>query len=111
MQEARARPVQEGQRRTANGLRRWRGVSQKPKRSIDLGSLLLGLVFGFGTNLVTASPERWWRPFRPVDKYAPIWLSASVVATAAWVIGQRLRVRRQHPWVSPENPYPGLESF
>ncbi|MGW3209698.1 nSTAND1 domain-containing NTPase [Streptomyces sp. NPDC001135] len=74
-------------------------------------SLLLGLVFGVGTNLLTADPDRWWTPLRAVNRYAAVWLPAGVVAVVVWEWGQRRRERRRVPWTRPDSPYPGLEAF
>ncbi|MEU3768648.1 AAA family ATPase [Amycolatopsis keratiniphila] len=68
------------------------------------------MAFGFGTNLVTASPEHWWAPFQPIDEYAPIWLAALLVTVICWYATRRLW-RKRVIWVRSDSPYPGLEPF
>ncbi|MCZ0986067.1 hypothetical protein O1M54_11120 [Streptomyces diastatochromogenes] len=81
------------------------------RTSLDLTSLLLGLVFGVGTNLLTADPDGWWAPLRAVNRYAAVWLPAGVAAVVARELGQRWRERRRVPWTRDDSPYPGLEAF
>ncbi|MFF7124415.1 AAA family ATPase [Streptomyces sp. NPDC008240] len=81
------------------------------RTSLDLTSLLLGLVFGVGTNLLTADPDGWWGPLRAVNRYAVVWLPVGVAAVIAWEVGLRWRERRRVPWTRDESPYPGLEAF
>ncbi|MFD5794831.1 hypothetical protein ACFWIO_15020 [Streptomyces diastatochromogenes] len=58
------------------------------RTGLDLTSLLLGLVFGVGTNLLTADPDGRWAPLRAVNRYAAVWLPAGVAAAVAWELGQ-----------------------
>lgn len=81
------------------------------RTSLDLTSLLLGLVFGVGTNLLTANPDGWWAPLRAVNRYAAVWLPVGVAAVVARELGQRWRERRRVPWTRADSPYPGLEAF
>ncbi|MFF4037044.1 AAA family ATPase [Streptomyces sp. NPDC001816] len=81
------------------------------RTSLDLTSLLLGLVFGVGTNLLTADPDGWWGPLRAVNRYALVWLPVGVTAVVAWELGLRWRERRRVPWTRDDSPYPGLEAF
>lgn len=85
-------------------------MERRPRAGSGLGALMLGVAFGFGTNLVTASPEHWWAPFQPIDEYAPFWLAALLVAVICWYAVRRLR-RKRVIWVRPDSPYPGLEPF
>src|SRR5687767_12077305 len=85
-------------------------MERRPRVGSGLGALMLGLAFGFGTNLVTASPEHWWAPLQPIDKYAPIWLAALLVAVICWYARRWLRHKRVI-WDRPDSPYPGLEPF
>ncbi|MFC6066833.1 AAA family ATPase [Streptomyces ochraceiscleroticus] len=81
------------------------------KSSLDLVALVTGLIFGFGTNLVTADPAGWWGPLRSIDEYAPIWLSTGVAGVVIWELVRRRAARRQTPWTRPDSPYPGLQAF
>ena len=85
-------------------------MERRPRVGSELGALMLGLAFGFGTNLVTSSTEDWWTPFRPIDEYAEIWLGALVVAVIWWYTTRWLRHKRV-VWDRPDSPYPGLEPF
>lgn len=67
-------------------VRRSDGALGRPalRRSYVPWSLLVGVLLGFGTNLVTANPAQWWAPLQPVSRYAPMWFPASVVAVLGW---------------------------
>ncbi|MGW5573393.1 NACHT and WD repeat domain-containing protein [Nocardia thailandica] len=79
------------------------------KRDIPL--LLLGVVLGFGTNLVTNDPERWPAVLRPVDTYAAFWLAALTFGAFGSVLWLSRRGALHRTWSGSGNPYPGLEPF
>src|SRR4051812_16822694 len=82
-----------------------------PRLRLDLRSLLLGLAFGFGTNLVTANPENWPEPLQVVDKYAPFWLISGISITLFYEAVVRVKDRRHITWRRPDSPYAGLAPF
>ncbi|MEW9554055.1 AAA family ATPase [Nonomuraea sp. NPDC050783] len=86
-------------------------VGAKSRTRLEVRSLLLGLVFGFGTNLVTANPETWPEPLPLIDRYAPVWLVLGVSAALAHEAIGRLREKRRILWQGPGSPYAGLSPF
>ncbi|MGW4059159.1 NACHT and WD repeat domain-containing protein [Amycolatopsis sp. NPDC004747] len=87
-------------------------TSNRPSRHVlDLSALILGIVFGFGTNLITSSPENWWPPLRLVADYAKFWLPFTIIVVVAFELLSRRRRSRLVIWRKAENPYPGLASF
>ncbi|WP_338741521.1 NACHT and WD repeat domain-containing protein [Actinomadura luteofluorescens] len=92
--------------------RRQMQVIPKPQRpELDIRSLILGIIFGFGTNLVTASPDSWPSYLRAVNKYAAAWLAMSILAVVIYEIWLRRRSRNHINWRRTESPYPGLAAF
>ncbi|MGI5421211.1 NACHT and WD repeat domain-containing protein [Actinomadura luteofluorescens] len=92
--------------------RRQMQVIPKPQRpELDIRSLILGIIFGFGTNLVTASPNSWPSYLRAVNKYAAAWLAMSISAVVIYEIWLRRRARNYINWQRTESPYPGLAAF
>ncbi|MFE6921333.1 NACHT and WD repeat domain-containing protein [Nocardia sp. NPDC057663] len=77
----------------------------------DLPLLLLGVVLGMGTNLVTANAQQWPALLRPIDTYAPYWLSALTIGAFGSVIWLSRRGVLHRTWSGSGNPYPGLEPF
>lgn len=86
-------------------------MGAKSRTRLEVRSLLLGLVFGFGTNLVTANPETWPEPLPLIDRYAPIWLVLGVSAALLHEAIGRLREKRRVIWQGPGSPYAGLSPF
>jgi WD40 repeat protein len=86
-------------------------VKRGARARIELTSLLAGLLFGAGTNLVTAAPQTWWEPLRVTSSWAPIWLPAAVLSVVGWELCQRWREKRLVHWSSPQSPYAGLEPY
>jgi hypothetical protein len=81
------------------------------RRSYIPWSLLVGVVLGFGTNLVTANPAQWWGPLQPVSQYAPVWFPASVVAVLGWGVFRSWHALRRVRWRRSDSPYAGLAAF
>ncbi|MFC0862350.1 NACHT and WD repeat domain-containing protein [Sphaerimonospora cavernae] len=86
-------------------------MSQKNRARLDVRSLLLGLIFGFGTNLITANPEDWWTPLQVIDQYAPVWLVTGISAALLYEGIVRYRENRQRSWHGPDSPYAGLSPY
>ncbi|MEV5709951.1 WD40 repeat domain-containing protein, partial [Actinoallomurus sp. NPDC052274] len=86
-------------------------MNRRAPHDLQAGTFVLGLLIGFGTNLLTADPQRWPRVLQPVNDYAPEW----TVALVAGVLGARLighwRSRGARSWSGDGNPYPGLEAY
>ncbi|MFI8930010.1 AAA family ATPase [Streptomyces sp. NPDC053474] len=78
---------------------------------LDLAALLVGVVIGFGTNLVTADPAGWWGPLPLVERYAAVWLPLGIGAVVTVELTRRRAERRRVPWPRTESPYPGLEPY
>ncbi|MFH8791703.1 AAA family ATPase [Streptomyces sp. NPDC017941] len=85
--------------------------SPSHRTPLDLKALLIGVVLGFGTNLVTADPAGWWGPLPLIERYAVLWLPLTIVAVAGWEYARRGAERRRVPWTRPDSPYPGLEAY
>ncbi|WP_030564975.1 AAA family ATPase [Streptomyces aureocirculatus] len=86
--------------------------SSPPGRTpLDLKALLIGVVLGFGTNLVTAEPAAWWGPLPLNERYAALWLPLAIGAVAGWEYARRRAERRRVPWTRSDSPYPGLEAY
>jgi len=85
-------------------------MERRPKVGSELTVLLVGWAVGFGTNLTTAKPDEWWAPLQLIDEYAPIWLTALVLAVICWYVMRWLRHERVI-WDRLDSPYPGLEPF
>ncbi|MFG1921725.1 NACHT and WD repeat domain-containing protein [Cryptosporangium sp. NPDC048952] len=80
-------------------------------RWFELRVLLIGVLFGFGTNLLTADPEQWWAPFRLVNEFAPFWVPTALLSLIAIELSGRWWRKRRIHWHSEDSPYPGLGVF
>ncbi|GLZ34119.1 hypothetical protein Lesp02_63060 [Lentzea sp. NBRC 105346] len=85
-------------------------MTRRERRPLDLLPLLLGVVLGLGTNLITGSTDNWPRALQPVARYAWLWLPALILLVLIFELLRRWFAGRHRTW-SHGSPYPGLEPY
>jgi len=77
----------------------------------EISALLVGLVIGIGTNLLSAQASKWPDWLHPIDTWSPLWLPLFILAFIVMRYASRAGKARRHPWPRDKNPFPGLERY